>query len=333
VIQTVLAADKPMVAVVVGGGAVDLSPLAEADAVLFGWLGGQGFGTALARILFGEVNPSGRLSETFAHSPSDHASSVNFPGGPWQVHYGEGLYVGYRYFFSFDRDVAYPFGHGLSYTTFDYLGVEAPDTVGSLEQPVEITLELRNAGLLPGAEVAQVYLRHLAPSLPRPDRELAAFARVHLEPGEVKRVTIAVEPERFSYYHDGLRQWVTEQGEYEVLVGASSADIRLRARLSVTTGTLPREVYTLDHTLEDLYRDPRGRVVVDHLASRMGIASLAAAGPDDFMAAAIRQMTFRQVSGFSGGAVTLDALAGLLALINSEMEPSEVSAILARGAE
>jgi beta-glucosidase len=331
VIQLLLASDKPVVAVVIGGGAVDVSPLAEAEALLFGWLGGQGFGTGLARILFGEVNPSGRLSETFARSVSDHASSVNFPGGPWQVDYGEGLYVGYRYFLSFDHDVAYPFGYGLSYTTFDFLRVEAPDTVSDLENPIEITVDLRNSGTRPGAEVVQVYLRHRSPSLPRPDRELAAFARVPLEPGEVKRVTIAVDPARLAYYHDGFHQWVTETGEYEVLIGASSADIKLTAPLVVTAGTMPRQMYTLDHTLGDLYGDPRGRIVVDHLTSRMGIGSLADAGPDNFLAAAMRQLPFRKVTNFSAGAVTLEALADLLVLVNSDLEPSEVRATLLRG--
>jgi beta-glucosidase len=331
VMETVLASGKPVVAVVVGGGAVDMSPLAEANAVLFGWLGGQGFGTALARILFGEVNPSGRLSETFARAVSDHASSVNFPGGPWEVDYGEGLYVGYRYFLSFDRDVAYPFGYGRSYTTFDFLRVEAPDTVSDLQNPIRITVDVQNSGTRQGAEVVQVYLRHRSPSLPRPDRELVGFAKVPAGPGEVKRVTIPIAPERLSYYHDRFHRWVTEPGEYELLIGASAADIKLSARLVVTAGTMPREVYTLDHTLADLYADERGRIVVDHLTARQGIASLAEAGPGDFMAAAMKQMTLRQASGFSDGALTLDALEGLLALINSDRAPSEVRAILQRG--
>lgn len=332
VIRTALASGKPVVAVVIGGGAVDVLPLAKADALLFGWLGGEGFGTALARVLFGEVNPSGRLSETFAHSVSDHASSVNFPGGPWEVDYGEGLYVGYRYFLSFGRDVAYPFGYGRSYTTFDYVGVEAPDSVSDLEHPIEISVDLRNSGTRPGAEVVQVYLRQHSPSLPRPDRELAGFAKVTVEPGQTKRVTIAVDPERLSYYHDGFKRWVIEQGEYDILIGASAADIKLSRRLVVTAGTMPRQVYTLDHSLADLYGDPRGKVVVDYLASQMGMASPADAGPDNFMAEVMSQLPFRKVTNFSNGAVTLEALTGLLALINSDMEPSEVKATLLRGA-
>jgi beta-glucosidase len=328
--EAVLAAGKPVVAVVVGGGAVDLSPLAQANALLFGWLGGQGFGTALARVLFGEVSPSGRLSETFARAVRDHASSLNFPGGPWSVEYGEGLYVGYRYFQSFDRDVAYPFGFGRSYTTFDYVRAEAPDTVSDLERPIPIVVQVQNSGARAGAEVVQVYLRHRSPSLPRPDRELVAFVRVPMEPGEAKRVTIPLQPERLAYYHDRYQRWVIEAGEYEVLVGASAADIKLTARMLVTVGTMPRTVYTLDHPMSDVYADPRGRVVVDHLMSQMGFGTLADARPDDFMAAAIRQMTLRQAAGFSMGALTLEALEGLLALVNSDMEPAEVKAALVR---
>jgi beta-glucosidase len=331
VIRTLLASDKPVVAVVVGGGAVDLSPLADADALLFGWLGGQGFGTGLARVLFGDVNPSGRLSETFARSVADHASNVNFPGSPSEVDYGEGLFVGYRYFTSFDRDVAYPFGYGLSYTTFEYLLAEAPDTVSDLAKPIVITVEVQNTGARAGAEVVQVYLRHRSPSLPRPDHELAAFAKVPAAPGEVKRVRLTIPPERFSYYHDGLRGWVTEAGDYEVLVGASASDIKLSHPIVITATTMPRSVYTLDHTVAELYTDPRGKVVVDHLASQMGIGSLGDAGPDDFLAAAIRQMPLRKIMNFSNGAVTLDALSGLLALINSDLGPSEVQARLRGG--
>jgi beta-glucosidase len=331
VMRIALASGKPVVVVVIGGGAVDVSPLAKADALLFGWLGGQGFGTALARVLFGEVNPSGRLSETFAHSVTDHASSVNFPGGPWEVDYGEGLYVGYRYFLSFGRDVAYPFGYGRSYTTFDYLGMQAPDSVSDLEHPIQISVDLRNSGTRPGAEVVQIYLRQRSPSLPRPDRELAGFAKVPLEPGTAKRVTIAVDPARLSYYHDGFHRWVTEKGEYEVLVGASAADIKLSHRMVVTTGTMPRQLYTLDHSLADLLADPRGRVVVEYLASKMGMGSVADTASGDFMAAVLSQLPFRKVTNFSNGAITLKALAGLLDLINSDLEPSEVRARLAGG--
>lgn len=329
VARIALASGKPVVAVVVGGASVDVSPLAEANAVLVGWLGGQGFGTAIARVLFGEVNPSGRLSETFARAVSDHASAVNFPGGPWHVDYGEGLFVGYRYFLSFDQEVAYPFGHGLSYTTFDYVGMEAPETVTSLEDPIDVTVELRNAGTRAGAEVVQVYLRHLSPSLPRPDRELVGFAKVRLEPGASQRVTVALAPERLAYYHDGFDRWVIEPGDYELLVGASAADIKHSARFTLAAGTMPQEVYTLDHTLGDLYGDPQGKVVVDFLAARMGF-NLADAEPDDFMAVALGQMTFRQVAIFAGGQITFEQLNGLLQLINSDMEPAQVRALLER---
>jgi beta-glucosidase len=212
------------------------------------------------------------------------------------------------------------------------VGLEAPDTVRDVERPIEVAVELQNAGSRAGAEVVQVYLRHLAPSLPRPDRELVGFARAELEPGETRRVTIAVVPERLAYYHDGFDQWVIEPGEYELLVGASAADIEHAARFTLTVGTMPPTVYTLHHTLGDLYGDPQGRVVVDFLASRMGFGSLAEAGPEDFLAAAMRQMTFRQVSNFSGGQVTVEALNGLLNLINGDMAPAQVRALLERAA-
>jgi beta-glucosidase len=144
-------------------------------------------------------------------------------------------------------------------------------------------------------------------------------------------VRIGLDPNLLSYYHDGFHRWVTEAGEYEILVGASAADIRLSHRMVVTPGTMPRPVYTLDHTGGDLLKDPRGRIVVDYLTTRMGLGSLADARPDNFMAMMMRQVPIRKIINFSGGAVTPEALAGLLELVNSDLEPSEVRARLAGG--
>jgi beta-glucosidase len=163
---------------------------------------------------------------------------------------------------------------------------------------------------------------------------LAAFAKVNLEPGDTEPVTIAVDPERLAYYHDGFDQWVIEPGDYEFLVGGSAADIRHTARFTLTAGTMPREVYTLDHTLGDLFKDERGRVVVDFLTTQMGFGSLGDAGPENFMAVAIGQMQFLQVAIFGAAmGVTEEALNGLLGLINSDMEPSAILAILEQAAQ
>jgi beta-glucosidase len=328
IVGIALSAGKPVVSVVVGGGAVDVAPLADTDALLFGWLGGQGFGSALAKILYGEAGPSGRLSETFAHSVSDHASSMNFPGGPWSVVYGEGLFVGYRYFQSFDQPVAYPFGHGLSYTTFAYLGAEAPETIDDPNRPFEVVVSVRNTGEETGSEVVQVYLHQEDPSLVRPDLELAGFTKVSLNPGEEKKVGVSIDPARLSYFDPDRQSWVTEDGEYELRIGASSADIRITRPFTVAVGTMPRPVYTLDHSLGDLYDDERGRAVVDIITSWWGRESLSVASPDDFRAAIIRDLPFRKISNFSEGRLSLEHLSGILDLVNSDLGVSEIERII-----
>jgi len=330
-IGAVQEAGMPFVVILAGGGAVDVRPFgADAGAMVMGWLGGQAFGSAAAEVVFGLRSPSGRLSETFARSVEDHASALNFPGGPLTVRYGEGLSVGYRYFQTFDQKVVYPFGHGLSYTTFEYGEVEAPEVLASLEGGFDVQVTLRNTGGRTGAETVQVYLRHLDPAFSRPDRELIGFEKVAVDPGETRHVTIHIEPERLAYYHAGHGRWVIGAGRYELLVGASAADIRATVPLEVTVGMMPRETYTLYHIIGDVYRDPRGRVVIDYFRAQRGQRPLSEAADDDFRAAVQKNLPFKKISNFSNGAVSIEDLEMFLGLINSDMPPEEVASILER---
>jgi beta-glucosidase len=332
VIETVQKAGTPFVVVLAGGGAVDVRPFnTDANAMLMGWLGGQAFGGAVAEVVFGLGSPSGRLSETFARTVEDHASAINFPSGPLTVRYGEMLSVGYRYFQTFAQEVMYAFGHGLSYTTFEYADVSAPETLDSLDGGFDVSVSLRNAGERDGAEVVQVYLRHLDPRFDRPDRELIGFAKAAVGAGQMKEVAIHIESERLAYFHEGHGRRVIEHGRYELLVGASAADIRATVPLEVTVGTLPREVYTLHHIIGDVYRDPRGKVVIDYFRAQRGQQPLSEAAEDDFRAAVQKNLPFKKISNFSDGAVTVEQLEQLLAMINSDMAPEAVASMLERG--
>jgi beta-glucosidase len=332
VIGAVQASRKPFAVVLAGGGAIDLRSFdADAGAILMSWLGGQAIGSAVAEVVFGLEAPSGRLSETFAQSVDDHASSINFPAGPLTVSYGEGLAVGYRYFQTFDQDVLYPFGHGLSYTSFEYAGVEAPATLDSVDDGFDVTVSVKNSGSRSGSEVVQIYLRHFDSRYPRPDRELIGFAKASIEAGQTRQITIPVAPERLAYWHQGHGRWVIEPGLYELLVGASAADIRATHPLELTVGTVPREVYTLHHIIGDVYRDPRGKVVIDHFRAMRGQRPLGEAAADDFRAAVQRNLPFKKISNFSNGAVSVDDLEKLLGLINSDMRPEELAEILKQG--
>jgi beta-glucosidase len=328
-IEFAKAVGRPFVVVLIGGGAVDVGSFdGEANAILMGWLGGQAFGSAVAEVIFGRSAPSGRLSETFARSVTDHPSALNFPGGPWSVRYGEGLYVGYRFFQSFGEEVAFPFGHGLTYTSFEYSHVRAPKTLDSLENGLDLRVRVANTGDRAGSETVQVYLRQLDPSLDRPDRELVGFHKLAIEPGEEREAVIHIDSDRLAYFDDTHDRWVIEPGRYELLVGASATDIRATLPLELTTGTMPEEHYTLRHTLGDIYQDPRGQVVIDSILGQHGWKPLRELPEDSFGAAIYRNLPFRKVSNFSEGAVTIEDLRSLLDLINSDMSPEQVAEAL-----
>lgn len=324
---------KTVVVVLTGGGAMDLRPFHDdASALLMGWLGGQAFGSAVARVLFGEESPSGRLSETFAWAAADHVSDLNFPGDARSVVYGERLYVGYRYFQTVGREVAYPFGHGLSYTTFDYAAARAPEALDFLDFGFDVEVDVTNTGERAGAEVVQLYLRRLDAGAGRPDRELIGFTKVWVEPGATVTATVHVDKERLDYFDTVHERWVTAPGDYELLVAASAADVRHTLPLRLTTGTVPPVVYTLDHTLGELLDDPQGRAAVDFMTSQGGRTPLSETPEDDFMGAIFKNLPFKKLVGFSGGKVSVEQLQQVLLLVNSEMDPQMVSGILQQAA-
>lgn len=327
-IETVKASGKPFGVVLIGGASIGVGSFAnDAKAIAMGWLGGQAFGSAIADIVFGKANPSGKLSETFAWSVTDHASAMNFPGGPLAVEYGEGVYVGYRYFQTFGRDVAFPFGHGLSYTTFEFSNAEATEIVEDLGD-FSVAVEVRNTGSRPGAEVVQIYARHLDSGLPRPDRELIAFDKVALEPGEAASVAFTINPSALSYFSEAHEQWIVEPGAYEILIGSSSADIRATLPLTLNAGNVPAITFTADHIIGDLAADPQGMAVLDFMLKQAGRGPLSLADGDDFFAAIFKNLPFKKLKNFSDGAVNDEAIAGMLMLINSDMPAEQVTAIL-----
>jgi len=229
-IEAVAAANRNTVVVVAAGAPVTMTRwIARVPAVLYAWYGGEEVGHAVGDLLFGAAVPSGKSPVTFPRRIEDSTAFGHYPGTDLHVDYAEGIYVGYR---GFDRkkvEPLFPFGHGLSYTTFDYgrLAV-SPEEVGR-DGTVDVTLEVRNTGALPGAEVVQLYVHDPESSLDRPEKELKGFRRVTLEPGEAKAVSFALDLPSLSYFDPARKDWVAEAGAFEVLVGASSRDIRQRA--------------------------------------------------------------------------------------------------------
>jgi beta-glucosidase len=234
-IQAVARANQRTVVVLNGGGPVLMGRwLAQVPSVLMAWYPGQEAGRAPTAVLFGDANPSGKLPVTFVKRWEDSAAFGNYPGENLGVNYAEGLYVGYRHSDKNNVEPLFPFGHGLSYTTFAYSDLTVSPAKVAPGQPVEVKLSVRNTGAVAGAEVVQVYLRDVQSSVDRPVKELKAFRRTVLKPGEAQVVTLTLEPGALSFYDEAARSWVAEPGAFEVQAGASSRDIRLKAEFELT---------------------------------------------------------------------------------------------------
>jgi beta-glucosidase len=189
----------------------------------------------VARVLTGAVNPSGKLPVTFPVHYRDNPTIMNYPGTR-EVRYGEGLFVGYRYYDKKDIAPLFPFGHGLSYTTFEYDNLQMPASAVQGE-PVSISLTIQNAGLVTGKEVVQLYVRDPESSLVRPVKELKRFEKVTLEPGEKTEISFRLDDEALAFYDPYQGQWVVEPGQYDVLIGSSSRDIRLSGSFTLEEST------------------------------------------------------------------------------------------------
>ena len=247
-------AGAPVVVVLANGSAVRTAPWEQhAAAVLECWLGGQAVGGAIADVITGAADPGGRLAETIPVRLEDTPSYLNFPGEEGLVRYGEGVFVGYRGFDAAGREVAYPFGHGLSYTTFAYDDLAV--RVSGTDVTVEVTVS--NTGGRTGREVAQLYVGDPEAAVARPPRELKGFAAVELGPGEQRRITFALHARDLSYWSSTERGWLLEGGEFTIEVGASSRDIRQSA--TVTVGApRPRPPLTAGSSLDEWLADADG---------------------------------------------------------------------------
>jgi beta-glucosidase len=219
-----VAAAQPNTVVVINAGCIVSMPWSNVvAAIVHAWYPGQECGNALADVLFGKVNPCGKLPTTIPKRDEDNPAFESYPGANNEVRYDEGVFVGYRHYDENDIEPLYPFGHGLSYTTFAYRELRVDG--------MNIAIDVTNTGDVAGKEVVQLYVADLASSVSRPPKELKAFAKVALEPGETKEVTLTLNRRSFSFWEDG---WVLEPGEFELLCGSSSRDIRARARITLT---------------------------------------------------------------------------------------------------
>ena len=259
-IQAVARVQPRTIVVLNNGAPVAMSAWIDAvPAVLEGWMMGQAGGGALADILFGLANPCGKLAETFPLKLSDTPAYFDWPGGAGKVQYGEGLFIGYRYYDAKELPVLFPFGHGLSYTTFAYSNPKVSTKTFRDVDGLTVTVDITNTGHMAGKEIVQVYVHDRASGLVRPEKELKGFAKVDLEPGETKSVAITLDFRAFAYYHPKFRQWITEDGDFDILIASSATQIRhtLAVKLESTLN-LPC-LLDRESTVREWMADPLGR--------------------------------------------------------------------------
>ncbi|MCL2595540.1 MAG: glycoside hydrolase family 3 C-terminal domain-containing protein [Promicromonosporaceae bacterium] len=253
VLQAVAAVNPRVIVVLANGSVVATAPWREyAPAIVEGWLGGQAGGSGVVDVLLGKVNPSGRLAETIPLRLEDNPSFGNFPGEYGAVRYGEGVLVGYRWYDYRELDVAFPFGHGLSYTTFGYGPVTATVTGEGAEVRVTVKVTVANTGDRAGAEVVQVYVGDQSASVLRPKRELKAFEKVMLEPGESREITFDLDSRALAFWHPLLKRWTVEGGAFEIAVGASSRDLRGTVTIDVIGEDISLPITSLSSVAETL---------------------------------------------------------------------------------
>ncbi|GLX09200.1 glycoside hydrolase family 3 C-terminal domain-containing protein [Microbispora sp. NBRC 16548] len=252
-IRAVAAAARRTVVVLSNGGVVSLEGWHDdVDAVLEGWLLGQAGGSAVADLLFGAVNPSGRLAESIPMRLKDTPSYLNFPGEAGHVRYGEGVMVGYRYYETVELPVRYPFGHGLSYTTFAIGGLTV---VRTGDDRATVTVRVTNTGDRAGKHVVQVYVSTAAGPVRRPVRELRAFRKVSLAPGESRTVTLPLDRRAFAYYDVPLGRWVVAEGDYTIQIGENASSVVAETTISLGGDSLV-PVVSLDSTLGEWLSHP-----------------------------------------------------------------------------
>ncbi len=301
-LDAVVAANPRTVVVLANGGVVRLAGVADrVPAVLEGWLLGQAGGSAVADVLYGAVNPSGRLAETVPMRLEDTPAYLDFPGEHGHVRYGEGLFVGYRWYDARDLAVSFPFGHGLSYTTFDHADLDVTAEGGGLVVRVTVA----NTGDRDGHEVVQVYASVPGSSVVRAPRELVAFERVWVPAGESVLVELPVARDDLAYYDTRVGSWVVESGEYVVEVGASSRDLRARATVTIAGDEVHAPV-TVDTPVAEALEDPvRGPALRQALGRFLG-------GEGEDLLKVVGSFPIGRIASFPGVDLTPDQLEALL---------------------
>ena len=296
----------------------------QAEAILCMYLGGDQVGAAAVRLLYGEVCPSGKLAETWPLKLEDNPSYLNFPGEDGIAEYHETVFIGYRYYDKKAMEVLFPFGHGLSYTTFAYSGLTASAEPLTETDRVTVSCTVTNTGSCAGKETVQLYAGMKQSAVRRPVRELKGFEKVFLQPGESKQVTFTLDIRTFAYYEPRIHDWFLESGEGIVEIGSSSRDIRLRGSVRIASSMELPVTVTRETAIGDLVKTAKGRAFVASFTKQLGMdqnpqASEAAEAMGEGSAAVMVQMMYETPLGSlaSYGVMNDEALDHLIADLNA----------------
>ena len=329
-IEAISEVNKNIVVVLSNGAPIIMPWIDKVKGLLEGYLGGQALGGAIADLLFGDENPSGKLAETFPQKLSDNPSFLNFPGDGDKVEYKEGIFVGYRYYDKKEIEPLFPFGYGLSFTNFEYSNLildkkEIKDT-----ETVSVSLNVKNIGSVPGKEVVQLYVKDVASTVSRPEKELKGFEKVELQPKEQKTITFELDKRSFAYYDVNLKDWRVETGEFEILIGKSSREIILYDKLRVESSVIVHKLVDRNTTLGEILSNPfLSEIAMQFIGklSQTGDSRNESVNDDEAKMnnAMMENVPLRAIVNYSQGAFTEEMLTGFIQLLNDQQGKVTIS--------
>lgn len=310
-IKSITEVNKNVVVVLHNGSPVEMPWVDDVKAIVEVYLGGQAVGGATVDILYGKVNPSGHLAESFPIKLQDNPSYLYYLGEGDKTEYREGVFVGYRYYDKKDMNVLFPFGHGLSYTTFEYSNICVDKNEMYDTDTLEVKVDICNTGKYQGKEVVQLYVEPQKGDIIRPVRELKGFEKIDLKPNEKKTVTFKLDKRSFAYFNTDINNWSVETGKYSIAIGQSSRNIKLRALVSVKSTDIIKKKFTLDTTVGDALKikgaDELIKPFIDKsFADKEIINNSLGEGMGEMMKAMLNYAPIRSLITFGEGSLTFE---------------------------